>query len=330
MPLAEASLVTLAQIREAELRISSYVPVTPLVSMTSRSIWLKAESLHITGAFKLRGAFNSILSLSERQRQRGVVAYSSGNHAQAVAHAAHQLGVNATLVMPHTTPRFKIDATRRWGARVLIDGHSSEELAQIAARIVEQQGLELIHPFDSVATIAATGSVGLEILRQAPGVELITVPIGGGGLIAGLAAAIKLTHPAVRIVGVEPELSSDAYESFKSGEIVTISADTAGRTIADGLRLQRLGALNWAHVRAFVDDIITVTENEIAEAVRDISTDARLVAEPSGAVAAAGLRKLPRSAAGRAAPPAVRAIAILSGGNIDCASYAALLSAATA
>jgi threonine dehydratase len=285
--------------------------------MTPSRLRLKAESLHQTGAFKLRGAFNSILSLGESERLRGIIAYSSGNHAQAVAYAANVLGVQAVLVMPETTPKFKIEGTLRWGARVVIEGKSSEELAAIASALAQQHGYAAIHPFDSDAILTATGVIGLEILRQAPDVEVVTAPLGGGGLMAGLAAALKLSKPSVKIIGVEPELSADAYQSFKTGRLVELPAEEVARTVADGLRVQRLGSLNWRHIQAYVDDIITVSEQEICQAVRAIALEARLVAEPSGAVAPAGALKFGTDQS--------RTLAILSGGNVDLVTLAAIL-----
>lgn len=303
------ALITLETIRAAAQRIAPFVCCPAIVVMTPTGLHLKAESLHQTGAFKLRGAFNSILSLSEYERRRGVIAYSSGNHAQAVAYAAKVLGVKATLVMPRATSAVKITGTRRWGAEVVLDGRSSGELAVIAARLARQYGYAPIHPFDSEAILAATGVIGLEILRQAPDAKTVTAPLGGGGLMAGLAAALKLSNPSIRVIGVEPELAADAYQSFKAGRLVALTADEVGRTMADGLRVQQLGALNWHHIQAFVDDIITVTESEIGQAMCDIAREARLVAEPSGAVGPAGALKLGQDHA--------RTVAILSGGNVD-------------
>lgn len=303
------ALITLETIRAAAQRISPFVRCPAIVAMTPTGLNLKAESLHQTGAFKLRGAFNSILSLSEHERRCGVIAYSSGNHAQAVAYAAKVLGVKAILVMPRATPAVKIAGTKRWGAEVVLDGRSSGELAVIAAGLARQHGYAPIHPFDSEAILAATGVIGLEILRQAPEVNTVTAPVGGGGLIAGLAAALKLSDPSIRVIGVEPELAADAYQSFKTGRLVALTADEVGRTMADGLRVQHLGALNWRHIQAFADDIITVTEPEIGQAICDIAREARLVAEPSGAVGPAGALKLGRDHS--------RTVAILSGGNVD-------------
>ena len=314
---SEQALVTLDAIGAAAERIAAFVRCSPMVAMTPSRLRLKAESLHETGAFKLRGAFNSILLLKESERRRGVIAYSSGNHAQAVAYAARVLGVKAVVVMPESALKAKVEWTLRWGAQVVIEGRSSDELAAVASRLAHEHGYSTIHPFDSHSILGATGGIGLEVLRQAPDVELVAVAVGGGGLIGGVAAAIKLTNAHVKVIGVEPELSADAYQSFKAGRLVTLSAEEVARTVADGLRVQRLGSLNWLHIRAFVDDIITVSEREICQTVRDIAVEARLVAEPSGAVAATGALKLGADHS--------RAVAIVSGGNVDSETLATIL-----
>lgn len=312
------SLVTLAQIRAAAARIAPYVSATPIVPLVRGGHGLKAENLHPVGAFKLRGAFNALLSLGADALARGVIAYSSGNHAQAVAYAAHVLGARAVVVMPDNAPAAKLAATRGWGAEVVVVGPASAERAARARELAAAQGLTVIPPFDAAEIIAGTGTIGLEILADRPDVELVAVPVSGGGLISGVAAALKLSNPAVRVIGVEPELADDAAQSFRAGKLTAITGEMASRTIADGLRVQELGALNWFHVQAYVDDVVTVSEEAIRDAVRRIATGARLVAEPSGATALAGLLSL------RDAAPE-RSIAILSGGNVDIAAYAEIL-----
>ncbi len=287
--------------------------------MSASGLRLKAESLHPIGAFKIRGAFNAILSLDDAARKAGVVAHSSGNHAQAVACAAAALGVPAILVMPSDAPAVKVAGVKRWGAEIVVAPPASAERAAMATGIAAERGLTLIPPFDHPAIMAGTGTIGLEVLEQAPDVATVFAPVSGGGLLGGLAAAIKLTAPHVRVIGVEPELAADARMSFAAGHIVSISAENAARTLSDGLRVQQLGALTWPHIQAYVDEIITVSEDDTAHAMRRIAAEARLVAEPSGAVAAAG-------ALAHGADPA-RSVAILSGGNVDPAVYAAILSA---
>ena len=312
-----AQLVTLADIHAARDRVRGLVFRTPLVPFPGEAgLSLKAENLQPTGAFKLRGAFNAILSLSEAERARGVVAHSSGNHAQAVAYAARALGVRATIVMPQNAPPVKLSRTRALGAEVVLVAPSGAARAEKTGELVERHGYVPIPPYDDARIIAGTGTVGLEILEDAPEVQTVLVPISGGGLIAGVAAAIKLTRPGVRVVGVEPEFAADARASFLAGERVAWSAQEVNRTLADGLRVQQLGALNWPHVRAYADDIVTVSEEEIRAAVRRTALEARLVAEPSGAVpVAAALR----------AHDFGETVAILSGGTIEPALLAEIV-----
>ncbi|HEX4182072.1 MAG TPA: threonine/serine dehydratase [Caulobacteraceae bacterium] len=312
----DAQLITLDQIRAAAERIAPYVSATPIVPLSRGGPGLKAESLHPTGAFKLRGAFNALLSLSPEAKSRGVVAHSSGNHAQAVAYAAHVLGVRAVVVMPSNAPAAKLDATRGWGAEVVIVGPASAERAAKADALAASDGLTLVPPFNALEIIAGTGTIALEILRDRPLVERVAVPVSGGGLVSGVAAGLKLSNPAIRVIGIEPELADDAARSLRSGRLTGITAEEAGRTIADGLRVQQLGAVNWPHVQAFVDEIVTVPEEAIKEAMRRIAKGARLVAEPSGAVALAGLLTL---------RPTAQDVAILSGGNVDLDVYARIL-----
>ncbi len=305
---------TVADIRTAAERIAPYVRATPLVQMTPSRLWLKAECLHPTGAFKLRGAFNAILSLEDEQRARGVVAHSSGNHAQAVAYAAAALGVRAVIVMPSDAPAIKLEATRRYAPEIVIVGPASSERAMRAAQIACAEGLAPIEPYSATATIAGTATIALEMLDAKPDVETIYVPVSGGGLIGGIALAVKLLAPHVRVIGAEPEVAADALASLRAGRLVELPGEQMALTIADGLRVQRLGALNWPLVRDHVDDIATVSEDAIIATMRRIALEARLVAEPSGAVAPA--------AALEAYIDPERCIAILSGGNVDPALFA--------
>jgi threonine dehydratase len=308
-------LVTLPAIRAAVARIAPYVTETPVIAMTPTGITLKAENLHPVGAFKMRGAFNAILSLSEAERARGIIAHSSGNHAQAVAYAARMLGIKAVVVMPDTVSPLKRDATRHWGAEIhLVDAAARFETC---AQLARDRGLVVIEPFDSLAIMAGTGTIGLEILKQCPEVRFVTVPVSGGGLIGGLAAALAQSNPAIRVIGVEPELANDAQLSFRAGRIVTLSSEETSRTIADGLRVPQLGRLPWANIQAFVHDIVCVSENDIRSAMKRIAAEARLVAEPSGAIALAGALAL---------DPA-KTVAILSGGNVEPGLYASILGA---
>ena len=313
----KAPSLSLDMVRRAQERISPYVRQTPIVPMTPTGLLLKAESLHPVGAFKLRGAFNALLSLSPEECARGVIAHSSGNHAQAVAYAAHVLGVKAAVVMPGAVSRTKLDATRHWGAEIHLVDPAGRERAETCAALAEKHGYAVIEPFDSLAIMAGTGTIGLEILEQCPNVRAVVVPVSGGGLIGGVAAALGQAGRDIRVIGVEPEFAADARESFHSDKIVRIEPEQTMRTMADGLRVPQLGALPFAQIRAFVQDIVTVSEEQIAEAMRRIAREARLVAEPSGAVATAGALAIGLEPAST--------VAIVSGGNVDLDRYAAVL-----
>jgi threonine dehydratase len=318
-------LVTLSDIEAAARRIAGHVAATPLLPFGATGVLLKAESLQPSGAFKLRGAFNALLSLDAGARARGVVAHSSGNHAIAVAYAARVLGIAATLVMPANAPAVKRDWVARLGARLESVGPASSERLARAAALAASEGLTLIEPYDSAAIIAGTGTIALEILDALgdtrAGPLALYVPVSGGGLIAGIAAAAKARDPSVRVIGVEPELAADAQASLRAGMRVEWPAGDVVRTLADGLRVQRVGALPWAHIERHVDDIVTVSEDEMLDAVRDMALDARLVVEPSGAVAPAAAC-LSRNARDR---DDVRRVAVVSGGNVDPAVFRAAL-----
>lgn len=321
---AEQTLVSLDAIRAAQQGLRGITLRTALVELNAgelaHTLFLKAESLQPIGSFKLRGAYNKVSQLSREQLDRGVIAYSSGNHAQGVAYAARALGAHATITMPSDTPSVKQAATRALGAEIVITQPGSVDRRVVAERLAADHGYTIIPPFDDAQIIAGQGTCGLEILEDMPDVDLVLVPVSGGGLISGVAAAIKQQRPDVKVVGVEPELAGDAAASFRAGHIVSFTAAQTSRTIADGLRTQQVGDLNWQHIRAFVDDIVTVTEDEIRSTVRTILLSARLVAEPSGAVAVAG-------ALFRAAelPFHKCAVAIVSGGNIEPAMLREIL-----
>ncbi|HEY7044713.1 MAG TPA: threonine/serine dehydratase [Nocardioidaceae bacterium] len=294
-------------------RIAGAVRRTPLIradwGRSDAPLWLKAESLQVGGAFKARGATNAIALLSPEEKASGVITHSSGNHAQAVARAARDAGVSATIVMPHQSPAVKRAATEALGATVvLVD--IAERAAEVE-RIRARTGAVFVPPFDDRRIIAGQGTVGLEIATDLPDVETVFVPVSGGGLISGIAVAIKACCPEARLVGVEPELAGDLADGFARGEHVVWDTDRTGRTIADGLRVTGVGELNWLHITALVDDVVTVTEQQILGALRRIVLDSKLVAEPSGAVAAAGYLAHPDLC--RAGP----AVAIVSGGNVE-------------
>jgi len=309
-------MVSLSDIQAARARVAGIAARTPLLEWLhaedSRKLFLKLENLQPMGAFKIRGAYNKIASLSDADRSRGVIAYSSGNHAQGVAYAARALGVRAVIVMPRNAPKNKLDATAALGAEIVAVGPGSEERRLRAEQLAAEHGYIIVPPYNDEKIIAGQGTTGLEILEDLPAVEVVLCPVGGGGLISGLAAAIKLTNPQVKVIGVEPELAGDAQASLRAGHLVSLTAEQVTRTIADGLRTQSIGEINFAHIRAYVDDIITVKEPEIEQAMRVLSANPQTVAEPSGAVSvAAFLFHLDQL------PPAANYAAVISGGNID-------------
>ena len=277
-----------------------------------RKLYLKPENLQPIGAFKLRGAYNKVASLSEEERARGVITYSSGNHAQGVAYAARALGVKAVIVMPNNAPPIKREATAALGAEIVFVGPGSLERQLKAEELAAEHGYAIVPPYDDEKIIAGQGTMGLEILEDLPGVETVIVPVGGGGMISGIATAIKLSKPSINVIGAEPELAADAQASLKAGKIVQLEADQVTRTMADGLRTQSIGKANFEHMRRYVDDIVTVSEEEIRETVRRLASDPRTRAEPSGAVALAAFLFHPEEL-----PKTVVNVVVISGGNIE-------------
>ncbi len=329
MSTAASQLVSMEEIRAAARRIAGIAMRTPLVRAQfpgvsgfgqAREIWLKAESLQPIGAFKIRGASNKILQLTANEIVRGVITYSSGNHAQGVAYAAREVGAKAVIVMPSNAPSVKRAATLSLGAEIVDVGLASSERLAMAETLVREHGYVVIPPYDDEQIIAGQGTCGLEIVEDLPDVDLVAAPVSGGGLLGGVAAAVKRLRPQVKVFGIEPELAGDTAESFRTGKIVTWPAELTSRTIADGLRTQSVGERNFAHIRSFVDGIVTVTEAEIRAAMRAIVTATRLVPEPSGAVAAAAL--LFHSSE---FPEYRKAVAVVSGGNVDPAMLAEVL-----
>ena len=325
------TLVSLAQIRAAAERIANIIVHTPLVRApfpgiagpgVGREIYLKAESLQPIGSFKLRGAANKILQLSPDEIRRGVITYSSGNHAQGVAYAAREVGAKAVIVMPSNAPAIKRAATLALGAEVVDVGPASSERLAKAEELIAQHGYVVVPPYDDEKIIAGQATCGFEIVEALPDVDLVLSPVSGGGLLSGTATAIKLLNPNAKIYGIEPELAADAAESFRTGKIVTWPAELTTRTLCDGLRTQSVGERNFAHIQKYVDGIITVTEFEISAAMRAIVCTTRLVPEPSGAVTTAALLFHAHEL-----PPYCKAVAIVSGGNVDPRLLAEILSA---
>jgi threonine dehydratase len=335
-----SSLITLADIRSAQARVANTAVRTPLVRLTRArlrmagfaelsesipDIYFKDESAQPIGSFKLRGAFNKIAQLTPEQLKRGVITYSSGNHAQGVAYAARALGAKAVIVMPENAPQIKREATVALGAEIVDVGPASTERKVKAEELEAKHGYTMVPPYDDEAVIAGQGTCGLEILEQLPDVELVLSPVSGGGLLSGVSSAIKLCceaegRVAPQVWGCEPEVAGDAKESFDTKTLVEWPAAKTTRTLADGLRTQSLGERNFAHVLRFVDGIVTVSEDEIQTALRVILSATALTAEPSGAVTLAA-----ELFHAKELPSARKVVVILSGGNLDPALKAELL-----
>jgi threonine dehydratase len=303
-------LVSLDDIRGARERIRPMAKVTPLIDVSDvagRPLWLKCESLQPGGAYMIRGAYNMVAQLTANERRRGVITYSSGNHGQAVALAARELGAPAVVVMPTTAPKIKVEGAKGFGAEVVFEGTTSLHRRARAEALAAERGLVMIPPFDHERIIAGQGTLGLEILDQLPAVRTVLVPIGGGGLISGVSAAIKQSRSDVIVIGIEPSGAAGMKRSIEAGEVRTLDGS---HSIADGLMAARPGDLNFAHVRQFVDRIDTVEDEEIAAAVRWLFLRAKMVAELSGAATVAAALKEDASYQGPV-------VAIVSGGNMD-------------
>jgi threonine dehydratase len=307
-------LVSIDEIRAAAAALAGVAVRTPLVPFPRADppLLIKPESLQPVGAFKLRGAYAAMSALPAAARQIGVVTHSSGNHGQAVAYAATLLGMPAVVVVPDNAPAVKVAAIRELGAEIVVSAPSLAARLAATRDIATQRGAVSIPPFDDRRVIAGQGTIGLEIAADCPGVDLVVVPVGGGGLISGVATAIRTLCPDATVIGVEPELAADARDSLQEGQQVAWPPEFTQQTIADALRADQVGALPLRHMLEYVDDIVTVSEDEIRAAVRRLALEARLIAEPGGAVAVAAclLRRKDLPAAGTT-------VAVLSGGNID-------------
>ncbi|WP_213451453.1 threonine ammonia-lyase [Rhizomonospora bruguierae] len=310
-------LISLDDIRAAAKSIAGVAVRTPLLPCPwAEGLQVKPENLQPIGAFKQRGAYHAVSRLDADRRARGVIAHSSGNHAQALAYAARDFGVPCVVVMPDVTTAVKVDACRALGAEVVLV--PPVERVSAAERLAGERGLTMIPPFDHPNVIAGQGTIGLEIVEDQPDVDLVLVPVSGGGLASGVATAVKALKPSATVIGVEPEYAADACESLEAGELRPWPVERTYRTVADGLRAQ-LSELTLAHLQAHLDRIVTVTDEEILDAIGLLARNARLVVEPSGAVAVAAYLRH------RAELPAGRAVAVLTGGNIDPALLAGVL-----
>lgn len=334
---AATPLVTLGEIRRAAEMLRGVTVRTPLLPFGPplagdprgrTHLYLKPENLQPIGAFKLRGAYHAIGSLPPEVRAAGVVAHSSGNHAQGVARAARLFGIPAVIVMPDDAPALKVARVRADGAEIVVVGPSSDERAERARQLAEERGLTLIPPYDDAAVIAGQGTVGLEIAEQLLELGLaerpltVLVPIGGGGLAAGVGTALKALRPDCRVIGVEPALAADARESLRTGRLVRWRPEQTARTMADGMRTVSLGRIPFAHLQRCLDDVVTVGEVEIGRAMARAARDSRLVLEPSGATTlAAWLFRAAEVEPGEEGT----VVCVLSGGNVEPDRYLALL-----
>lgn len=306
--------VDLTQIQAAAQRIAPFIHKTPLLSCGQLStqagciLRMKAEHLQKSGSFKLRGALNTLLLLTAQEREAGVVAFSSGNHAQGVALAARLLGIRATIVMPADAPPVKLQATRGYGAEIILYDRAREDREAIARAVAIERGAVLVPPFDDVRVIAGQGTIGLELAEQWPDLEVVVVPVGGGGLISGIGLALKHILPHVVVVGVEPARADDARRSLEGGTIVHIPPPA---TVADGVATTHIGIHPFAIMKEVVDTIVTVDEEEILDALRWILTRSKQVVEPTGALATAAVLT------GRYPLQGRRVVSLLCGGNLD-------------
>jgi threonine dehydratase len=314
-------LPTYADVHAASLRIAGHAHRTPV--LTSRTldtrlgahVYLKCENLQRMGAFKFRGAFNALSTFDARQRDAGVVAFSSGNHAQAIALAARLLGIPATIVMPHDAPVAKVNATKGYGAHIVRYDRYTEDRIAIGRRLANEFGMTLIPPYDHPLVIAGQGTAAKELIEETGPLDALYVCLGGGGLLAGSALAARELSPMTKIYGVEPEAGNDGQRSFRTGEIVRIDVP---QTIADGAQTQFLGDYTFPIIRRDVDDILTATDAELVECMRFMAERVKLVVEPTGCLGLAAAMRL-RGGSGE------RIGVILSGGNVDLARFCDLL-----
>lgn len=322
VPVTGTSAISLAEIQRARARIRDFIYCSPcpysadLSELTGQSVYLKLDNLQRTGAFKERGALNRILTLSEHERARGLIAASAGNHAQAVAYHAARLGIRSVIVMPLMTPLVKVSSTRAFGAEVVLHGANYDEACAHAMELCRRDNLTFLHPFDDPEVINGQGTIGLEMLEQIEDLEAVVVPIGGGGLISGVACAIKETNPKIRVAGVQTERLPSMLRAVEAGAPVTLPADV---TIADGIAVRRAGDITLPLVSRYVDEIVTVDEEEIAKAILVLLEREKTLAEGAGAAALASLLQKKTSFAGK------RTAVLVCGGNIDVSLLAKII-----
>lgn len=317
-------IIDYSDILSARKQLAGVVRRTPVVTSISEQrpsaakFYYKCENLQRCGAFKLRGAYNKIASINEERRRYGVVAYSSGNHARAVATAASLLGINAKIVMPTDAPENKLAATREVGAEIILYDRYTEDRAAIAQEICDREGRTLVPPFDDPYIIAGQGTIGLELDEQLDRIDIIVAPVGGGGLISGIGLALIETRPQLLFIGAEAESANDTYLSLQKGEIVEIPVP---KTLADGMQVTKPGVLTFEIMKSLLNSVVLVSEEEIVDSMKLIAREIRQIIEPTSAVAVAAARKLADDY------PGAHIAVILSGGNIDLQRYTTLLAA---
>ena len=304
-------MINIEDIKKAQTRIEDFIYKTPLIRLPlEEEVFAKAENFQKTNSFKIRGAFNFLSSLNPQERAKGVTAPSSGNHAQALACAANHFGIPAAIAIPHNAPAIKVEATKAWGAEVKRCGGSTAERRAAAQYFVDSRGYHYVPPFDHEFTIAGQGTIGLEIFAEMPDLENVLVPTGGGGLLAGVALAIKSLNNNVKVYGVEPELAADATESYKKGRRILWPAEKTTATMADGVRTQQVGELNFEIIQKHVDGFFTATESEILEAAKYYLHKAKIMLEPTGALSLAAYLANKSQIKGKT-------VLIISGGNFS-------------
>ncbi len=305
---------------EARERLSTVTVKTKLIHSDvfsqecGNDVYIKPENLQITGSFKVRGAYNKISKLSNEEKERGVIAASAGNHAQGVALAAKRLGIKAVIAMPKHTPLIKVKATKQYGAEIVLHGEIYDEAYQKAVDLQKEKGYVLVHPFDDEDVIEGQGTIALEVLEELPDADVLLVPVGGGGLVAGIAAAAKLKNPQIKVIGVEPEGAASALAGLKADHPVPL-AEVA--TIADGTAVRTIGSLTLDYIKEYVDEVVTVSDYELMESFLLLVEKHKLVAENAGILSLAGLKKL--KCRGK------KVVSILSGGNIDVLTISSMI-----
>ena len=324
MPEISSPPVSSADIAAARARIQGDIPPTPVIYSETLSresgceLYLKLENLQVTGCYKERGALNALLQLTPEERERGVIAASAGNHAQAVSYHAGRLGIRSRIFMPLYTPLVKVTATERWGAEVILHGDTFDDSLAEARRRAEESGSVFLHAFNDARVIAGQGTIGLELLEQVPDLDAVMVPVGGGGLIGGIGCALKSANPNIRVIGVEPETSPAMLRALKAGSIVRIERKP---TIADGVLVRRVGDLTFALARKWVDEIVTVDEEAIARAILHLLERHKMLAEGAGALGLAALLDHQAEGTGDLSEPfglkGKKTVIVISGGNID-------------